>query len=320
MYTPPDVVFQPGLVVKEIFTDYKEFQRGAKNHLILNRYRLGSGPFYGVHSGIQLFNMQIGHADRYEGVINDGMPPKACVTVATVQKADGTVCVNRVPLGPGDVIIVDDQAPYRFSSSGRARLAIVSIRKTLFDTYGFPLSDILPAAFHDENGTFAALIDRFWSEAERWKPGEATPTRMEEMEKELMRGVGRILAAAPLPETVHGIGAAAAFDARDYLLEHLEDTHTVDALAAHFNISYRTLETSFRTLFGMTPKQLMDILRLNRAHEELCRSHAKETSVAAVAMYWGFKHLGRFASRHKAMFDTYPKEILSSESPDVSPM
>ena len=160
------------MVVKEVFTDYKEFQRGAKNHLILNRYRLGNGPFYGVHSGIQLFNMQIGHADRYEGVMNDGIPPKTCVTIAVVQKAEGTVCVDRMPLREGDVIIVDDHTAYRFASSGRARLAIGSIRKMLFEKHGLSIEGLLPAAFHDENGAFAALIDRLWAEGERWKAGD----------------------------------------------------------------------------------------------------------------------------------------------------
>ena len=256
MYASPDVSFQPGLVVKEVFTDYKEFQRGAKNHLILNRYRLGNGPFYGVHSGIQLFNMQIGHADRYEGVMNDGIPPKTCVTIAVVQKAEGTVCVDRVPLREGDVIIVDEHTAYRFASSGRARLAIASIRKMLFEKHVLSIEGLLPAAFHDENGAFAALIDRLWAEGERWKAGEVVPARLEAMENEVMRAAGKILTSAPLPGTAHSPGTAAAFDARDYLLEHLEDIDTVDALAGRFNISYRTLETSFRLLFGMTPKQL----------------------------------------------------------------
>lgn len=315
----PELVFHPGLVVNESFTDYKEFQRGAKNHLILSRYRLGSGPFYGVHNGIQLLNMQIGHADRHEGVISDGIPPEACVTMAAVQYAEGTVCVDRVPLREGDMIIVDDRAPYRFASSGRVRMAIVSIRKTLFATYGVAIPGPLPAVFHGGVDIFSEMIDRFWSEGKGWEPGETTSARLEGMEADVMNGIAEVLANPALPIPIHGTGAAAAFDARDYLLESLSEIETVEALAMRFNVSYRTLETSFRTLFGMTPKQLMDILRLNRAHEALCRADAKETSVTDVAMHWGFKHLGRFARRHKAMFGTYPKEALLSEAVETLP-
>lgn len=315
----PELVFHPGLVVNEVFTDYKEFQRGAKNHLILSRYRLGSGPFYGVHNGIQLLNMQIGHADRHEGVISDGIPPEACVTMAVVQHAEGTVCVDRVPLREGDIIIVDDHAPYRFASSGRVRMAVVSIRRTLFATYGLGIPGALPAVFHDGVETFSEMIDRFWSEGIGWEHGEVPLARLEEMETEIMRGIAGILAGPAFPAPVHGTGAVAAFDARDYLLESLSEIETVEALAMRFNVSYRTLETSFRALFGMTPKQLMEVLRLNCAHEALCRADAKKTSVTDVAMHWGFKHLGRFARRHKAMFGTYPKEALLSEATETLP-
>lgn len=309
MFTPPDVVFHPGLIVNESFTDYKEFQRGAKNHLILTRYRLGSGPFYGVHDGIQLFGMQFGHADRHEGVISDGVTPKDCLTMGVIQRADGTACVDRVPLREGDMIVVDDRAPYRFASGRRVRMTIVSIHKSLFKAHRLPIPDTFPVVFHDKNASFSSLIDRLWSEVTSWKPGEAAPERLHAMDDEVIRGVAEALESPRLPEPVHGIG----FDARDYLLDSLDEVGTVEALAARFNVSYRTLETSFRTLFGMTPKQLMDILRLNRAHEALCRADANETSVTDVAMHWGFKHLGRFARRHKAMFDTYPKEALLSE-------
>lgn len=309
----PDATFIPGLVVEEEFFDYKEFRRGAKNHWILSRYRLGSGPFYGVHDGIQLPNMQLGHADRYEGVLNDGIPPKECLTFAVVQRAEGAVCVDRVPLGEGEMIVVDDHAPYRFASSGRVRLAVVSIRKTLFGAQELSMPDRFPAVYHENVGAFSALIDALWVEGKSRKSGEMTLARLEAMEREMMQSIAKLFASPTLPAVEHGAGALAAFDARDYLLEHLDSVETVEALAARFNVSYRTLETSFRTLFGITPKQLMDILRLNRAHEALCRANPKECSVTDVAMQWGFKHLGRFARRHKAMFGTYPKEALHSE-------
>lgn len=313
MHRPPELFFQPGLVVDEVFTDYKAFQRGAKNHLILSRYRLGSGPFYGIHNGIQLYDMQFGFADRHEGVLSDGVTPKGCVTFAAIQYAAGPVSINRFSLKEGDVIVLDDLKPYRFASGGRARMAIVSVRQPLFSAYGLTIPDRLPAIYHDDNAAFSNTVDRLWSEGKAWQPGEAAPTRLEAMEAEVMQALAGIVHTPPRPETVCSVGNAAAFDARDYLLEYLEEIDTVRRLAEHFDVSYRTLETSFRTLFGMTPKQLMEILRLNHAHDALCRSEAATTSVAAIAMDWGFKHLGRFAERHKAMFGTYPKEALLSD-------
>ena len=52
-------------------------------------------------------------------------------------------------------------------------------------------------------------------------------------------------------------------------------------------------------------------LRLRRVHEELRRAHPGSTTVAAVAMHWGFVHMSRFAVAYRQTFGEAPSRTLS---------
>lgn len=310
MLPPPKAVFHPGLVVNEEFFDYKSLELGAKNHLMFSRFRLGSGPFYGVHSGIQLFNMQVGHADRHEGLMIRGYIPKACVTIAVMQTVESTLCIDRWPLQAGQIMVSDDSGPYEFASGGRVRMGIVSVRKATLAAAGIALPDTFPCVYEDADGAFSSAIDAVWQTVLNNHPGPISPDTMEAMETGMIASVANVFKMQRQPEPQHGIGALAAFEARDFILDQLDEPLPVGDLAERFGVTYRTLESAFAFLFGTNPKRLGDRLRLNCAHEELCGNDSRETSVSEVAMKWGFMHLGRFSQKHREVFGTYPKEEL----------
>ena len=84
-----ELLFQPGLIVDEEFFDYTLMQSSAKNWLFFTKYRFGTGKFYGRHSGVQLNNLQFGHADRHEGMMFEGISPKDCISIGLLQKDSG---------------------------------------------------------------------------------------------------------------------------------------------------------------------------------------------------------------------------------------
>ena len=70
---------------------------------------------------------------------------------------------------------------------------------------------------------------------------------------------------------------------------------SIQSLTEQFKISDKTLENSFKSLFGITPKRFIDLLKLNRAHEDLQLATTQMTNVSDIATKWGFSHFGRFA-------------------------
>ena len=152
-------LFQPGLIVDEEFSDYSVMQSSAKNWLFFTKYRFGSGKFYGRHSGVQLNHLQFGHAERHEGMMYKGLSPKDCITIALLQKNRGQVCVNRLKMEVGDLIVIDDSKPYDFVSSHHTLMSIISIHKSLIATQIPFILSATDKKFKDHNSILSKVIE-----------------------------------------------------------------------------------------------------------------------------------------------------------------
>ena len=305
-----ELTFQPGLIVNQEFFDYAAMQESAKNWLYLSKYRFGTGPFYGCHDGVQLNHLQFGHADRHEGMMFEGICPKDCLTIGILQKSTGCVCVNCLKMEPGDVVIIDDSKPYNFVSSHRTVLAIVSIRKSLVAT---EIPWILCAAdkkFKDNNHILSDTIEREWRRVIEEPNLFADANEIEMMEKKIVKAI-KYAFVGQTGERCHLTeGEKTAFEVRSFLLNNLDETMTIQSITEQFKVSDKTLETSFKSLFGITPKRFKYLLRLNHAHEDLQLADAQTTNVSDIATKWGFSHFGRFAKEYKGLFGVLPSETL----------
>ncbi len=94
--------------------------------------------------------------------------------------------------------------------------------------------------------------------------------------------------------------------ARDYLLNHHDQTITVPDLCQRLFVSRRTLQYCFEDVLGMSPVQYLRILRLNGARRDL-RRHP-ESAVRDVAADWSFWHLSQFSSDYRKLFGHSPSE------------
>ena len=305
-----ELTFQPGLVVKQEFFDYALMQQSAKNWLYLSKYRFGTGPFYGCHDGVQLTNLQFGHADRHEGMMFEGFSPKGCLTIGILQKGTGSVCVNRLKMEPGDVVVIDDSKPYDFVSSHRTRLAIVSISKSLVAT---EIPWMLCAAdkkFRDKNNILSDTIESEWRHAVEGPDLSGNTDAIKVMEKKIVNAV-KYAFVGQMGERCHlTAGEEIAFEVKAFLLNSLEENMTIQSIAEQFGVTDKTLESSFKSLFGITPKRFIDLLKLNRAHEDLLSADAQTTNISDVAMKWGFSNFGRFAHSYKVLFGVLPSETI----------
>ncbi len=106
-------------------------------------------------------------------------------------------------------------------------------------------------------------------------------------------------------------GERTALEVKSFLLNNLDVTMTIQSITEQFKVSDKTLESSFKSLFGITPKRFKYLLRLNRAHEDLQLADAQTTNVSDIATKWGFLHFGRFAKEYKALFGVLPSETLN---------
>lgn len=307
-----ELILEPGLVVNQEFFDYTLMQESAKNWLYLLRYRFGTGAFYGCHDGIQLNSLQFGHAVRHEGMMLEGVSPKDCLTIVVVQRSLGPVCINRLKLNPGDVIIIDDAKPYDFVSSDHTKLAIVSISKALVAVEMPWMLCAVDKKFEDKDNILSDTIEREWGRVAERPDLSGNADALNVMEKKITD----VLKNAFTQETGEGChlttGEEIAFEVKAFLLTSLEEEMTVQSICRQFGITDKTLENSFKSLFGITPKRFIDLLKLNRAHEDLLSADAKTINVSDIASKWGFHNFGRFSHNYKALFGALPSTTIQT--------
>jgi len=305
-----ELILQPGLIVNQEFFDYSAMKESAKNWLFVSKYRFGTGDFYGCHSGAQLNHLQIGHAHRSEGMMFDGYPPKDCLTIVIFQKNTGCACVNNLKMKLGEVLIIDDSKPYYFVSSHHTVLAVVSIRKSLVATEIPWILCATDKKFKDKNTILSDTIENEWKRVLEEPNLFDNIDELDIMEKKIVKAikdafVGQTGEVSHLTE-----GEKTAFEVKSFMLNSLEETMTIQSITEQFKVSYTTLESSFKSLFGITPKHFIVMLKLNHVHEDLQLADKQTTNVSDIATKWGFSHFGRFSKDYKALFGVLPLETL----------
>lgn len=96
----------------------------------------------------------------------------------------------------------------------------------------------------------------------------------------------------------------------NYLYEHADQVIRVEELAALAQISIRSLHAGFKEYCGISPMQYLRQIRLDRARTDLLQTEDATTSVADVALRWGFMHQGRFSAEYKQRFGETPSQSL----------
>lgn len=89
---------------------------------------------------------------------------------------------------------------------------------------------------------------------------------------------------------------------------HADDPPSVRDLCALCGTSWPTLHRAFVDRFGVSPKNYLTALRLNKARQDLLSGDVRWVADAANA--WGFWHMGQFAKEYRELFNRLPSEDL----------
>jgi AraC family ethanolamine operon transcriptional activator len=85
---------------------------------------------------------------------------------------------------------------------------------------------------------------------------------------------------------------------------------SVAELCAMCQVPRRSLNRAFESALGMGPATYLRRIRLNNVRRALLRRTVRSTTVANVALAFGFWHLGRFAEQYSELFGEMPHETL----------
>jgi AraC family ethanolamine operon transcriptional activator len=95
---------------------------------------------------------------------------------------------------------------------------------------------------------------------------------------------------------------------KHYLTEsRLKSPMTIGEICSAVHVSRRTLQYTFTQSCGMSPKQYIQITRLNQIRRALLNNQASQT-IAEIAFEHGFFHLGQFSQDYKRLFGETPQQ------------
>jgi AraC-like DNA-binding protein len=117
---------------------------------------------------------------------------------------------------------------------------------------------------------------------------------------------------AQLDAPARSIGPPMVRRAHEYIEQHAHEPLTVAQVASWAGVSTRALQQSFQRSLGATPHQVIERIRLERAHHDLVNSSPDQATVAGIGAKWGFLHAGRFAALYRARYNTYPSTTLDT--------
>ena len=95
-----------------------------------------------------------------------------------------------------------------------------------------------------------------------------------------------------------------------YIEENIKRDISVDELARVAHMSLRSLYLLFERCADATPKNFIKRRKLEHVHAALTDTTCPPPNVTAVALDYGFTHLGRFSECYKATFGMLPSDAL----------
>ncbi len=126
------------------------------------------------------------------------------------------------------------------------------------------------------------------------------------IQQELLRGLVLLIDSAQI-ESMRANSNHRLFNkATKIVMDTRVKPLAVEELAKRVGTSRRNLEHIFQLLIGITPKQFIQNVRLNRIHEDLLAE--RNLSVLGVAKRYGINHMGHFSTMYKALFKELPSE------------
>jgi transcriptional regulator GlxA family with amidase domain len=97
--------------------------------------------------------------------------------------------------------------------------------------------------------------------------------------------------------------------ALEYMKAHLRSPVTLAEVVQISGLPARTLFKHFKDSLGVSPMRYLRDIRLDEVRKALLQAE-REEGVAAIAMRWGFDHMGRFSSYYRKRYGESPSQTL----------
>ena len=282
---------------------------GAKTAGVQLRYR----PLDAVH----ICQLRFTTAVRLSGLTPADTYLLQLVVAGSCRQQDAA---DAPALAEGDLVITNPQEPVDLACSADCELLLVTIPASLFDEVchehgwvnGRRKTSFAGVPLHcGELPNLCNLLTLLCQEAE---DGTAPP--------QMLQHYSRTLACKLLTRFDSNVSTDKNDQQSDcyrrlvdYIEQNIKDEISVEALARHANISLRSLYLLFEKHANSTPRNFIRQKKLERVYATLMDPARNIINVTAVALDYGFTHLGRFSEFYRSTYGVLPSAALRNRLP-----
>ncbi len=309
-----------GETLEKEFDNYVDMATSAVDWTLFCTYQLQPNFSEGVHKILQLPSMQIASTDMRGGIMFDFVTPEECITFSVMQNISQKACIDQMKLETGMIAVMNDKKIYNFMCSSQVAFLEVSLNKKADPVLIKRLTKAVDLYFWDPGQKMTTLLKEIIDEY-----GDGGNTLLDtqtslQIEEKITKAMLQLLASQEASTPHFTKSEKIALKIKKQLFKHMDHKMTVASLAESHNISIKSLQNAFKSLFGITPNHFMRLLKLNLVHHELVQSTPAQTTVQRVAQKWGFAHMGNFSRYYKDLFGEYPSVTLKTIIPSIDGM
>ncbi len=303
-----------GVVPDEAVRMYEDAYEGSGFAVDLTERRFGY-RFKVVGDDTMTFR-----STRFDGRMRGEVEVRDEYVVMWTAEGGGTVDVGRdeVVFGPRMPVMFPNGRPFAFDL-GDLRQSLVQFDRRFLEDAAAEVHGVQPGPLVFDHTTTPRPEDlRAWNahvqRAARIVLGQTplTPLALHETSRQTAAALLRTFPHTVLaPEVSLPQGASGRVRAAvEYMHATAHTPITTTDVAERVGLSVRGLQQAFQRQVGTAPNAMLRGIRLDRINDELRRARPGETTVAAVALRWGFAHLGRFSAAYAQRFGEYPRDTL----------
>ena len=316
IYNPPPLTLIEGYFSDKQYHSYEMMGESINNWKQLCPYQLRPDGLSGRHQVLQLHTMQIVYAKRNGGTMHNTGSAKDSLTIAVVEACADKACFGRIKLQAGDILFFDDSHPYNLITNGSIEFILITIHKSDLGSRLPKLSKSIDHLIHDTDAHWITILHDIWKRFTDTSSGKKDTQSYQEAEDEILSVLMELLSKQTPSKPKLTEGEKIALLIRDQVFHHMDGNISIASLAKQYKVSEQTLQNSFKSLFGFTPKIFLRQLKLNIVRQELQKNDSEQNTVSKAALKWGFKHMGRFSAYYTELFGENPSQTLKNAQAD----
>lgn len=311
-HNPEPLVLQEGFFLDKTYSNYEMMEESAKNWKYNCTYQLKPNALSGRHRVLQLSHIQLGYVTRPGGMMNDSYSALDCISIGVVEECADKACFHHTKLNKGDIVFYDDSRPYNFMTNDSITFTVINIQKQMCDVLQPKLSRALHHSIKDTNNAFQTVVHETWERLTNAPEKKRDKQLCQKAEDKIITVLKELLEVQTPTMTKLTKGEEIALAIRDQVYAHMDGKINIESLAKQHNVSVRTLQKSFQSLFGFTPTQFLRQMKLNLVYRDLKHADIRNEKVSKIAQKWGFLHMGRFSKFYTELFGENPSLTLKT--------